>query len=78
MVDYHDKSYALDTSNQLSGKYRSRSADIIHEDNIGEYKSEFIKIQFDKTSAEVMQHIENLDSTQDIKRVDLNELGYAS
>jgi len=78
MVDYHDKSYALDTSNQLSSNNRSRSSDIIHEDNIGEYKSEFIKIQFDKTSAEVMQHIENLDSTQDIKRVDLNELGFAS
>lgn len=48
----------------------------MHQDSIGEYKSEFIKIQFDKTSAEVLPSMANLGQGQEIRKVDLNELGY--
>lgn len=48
----------------------------MHQDHIGEYKSEYIKIQFDKTSAWVQHNRSNYDENRDIKKIDLNELGY--
>ena len=40
----------------------------IHSDTIGEYKSEFIKIQFEDGSQE------NFKENREIKKIDLNEL----
>lgn len=44
----------------------------IHQDKIGEYKSEYMKIQFDKTSAEVHHNKERYDENLEIKKIDLN------
>jgi len=48
----------------------------IHSDSIGEYKSEFIKIQFDARSLDTMLSQENFQENREIKKIDLNELGY--
>jgi len=86
MVDYQDKNTALSSASpaapNLDQPGISPSAlffndETTHQDHIGEYKSEYIKVQFDKTSAEVLPHIENLAHSQEIKKVDLNELRYA-
>jgi len=47
----------------------------IHSDNIGEYKSEFVKITFDKTSSKVKNIDPALNENRDIKKIDLNQLG---
>lgn len=48
----------------------------IHSDSIGEYKSEFIKIQFDARSLDTKLSQENFQENREIKKIDLNELGY--
>lgn len=50
----------------------------MHVDSIGEYKAEFMKISFDKTTAEVSYHRERYDEHQEIRKIDLNKLGYQS
>ena len=56
--------------------YKEYMDDIIHQDHIGEYKRETIKIQFDKTSAEVNKTDSKFEENNHISKVDLNELGY--
>jgi len=43
---------------------------------VGEYKSEHIRVMFDKTSAEVGYNTEQFEENREIKQVDLSELGY--
>ncbi len=45
-------------------------------DSIGEYKSEFIKIVFDEKSLEPKLYNRNFLENREIKKIDLNELGY--
>ena len=80
MVDYSDraqKSYDAamrDTSTMAEGE--DSDEERIHSDQIGEYKSEYIRVKFDKTSAELPVSRELYDENKEIKQVDLNELGY--
>jgi hypothetical protein len=48
----------------------------IHNDHVGEYKSELIKIIFDKDSLEVAKKKDEKDEFLEIKKIDLNQLGY--
>jgi len=50
--------------------------DAIHQDHIGEYKSEYVTVRFDKDSAVPPPRTQDASDLQEIKRVDLNELGY--
>ena len=50
----------------------------IHFDSIGEYKSEYIKIQFVGNKPEVDFKSEKFQTCRDINLIDLNEHGYRS
>jgi len=54
----------------------AQSEEEIHNDRIGEYQSEYMKIQFDKTSAEVHHNRALFDENKEIAKIDLNRLGY--
>jgi len=48
----------------------------IHSDHIGEYKSELVKILFDPQSLEIVLQGDAYGENREIKKVDLNQLGY--
>lgn len=66
-VDYHFESYKVNPE---------QGEDVIHSDRIGEYKSEKVRISFDRTSAETDYMADQLQENHDIRSVDLNQLGY--
>lgn len=85
MVDYDtsknlsevEQLMRLSAQDGLSSKdISAQSEGEIHNDRIGEYKSEFMKIQFDKTSADVYHNRSLFDDNKDIPKIDLNRLGY--
>lgn len=47
----------------------------IHLDTIGEYKSEYVKIQFEVDAKETVKNERNFQENKEIKKIDLNELG---
>ena len=57
-------------------KKQNERKDNIHMDTIGEYKSEYIKIQFDSESNQVQSQRQYFQENREIKKIDLNELGY--
>lgn len=48
----------------------------VHQDHVGEYKSELVKILFEQTGQEVAKKNDQSDEHLEIKKVDLNQLGY--
>ena len=80
MVDYSDRAQRQydaamrDPSTMADGD--DSDEERIHSDQIGEYKSEYVRVKFDKTSAELPVNRELFDDNKEIKQVDLNELGY--
>ena len=48
----------------------------IHSDHIGEYKSELVKIVFDQQAVEIVLQGDAHGENREIKKVDLNQLGY--
>ena len=83
MVDYSDRAQrayeaAVRDPRTSSGAGGDDSdEERIHSDQVGEYKSEYIRVKFDKTSAELQVNRELFDDNKEIKQVDLNELGYS-
>lgn len=47
----------------------------IHLDTIGEYKSEYVRIQFQIDLNERVKNEKNFEENKEIKKIDLNELG---
>lgn len=47
----------------------------IHHDTIGEYKSEYVKIQFEIDPNENVKNEHDFEENKEIKKIDLNELG---
>ena len=64
MVDYNDE-----TANMYQDRkqYSFDEDELIHYDHIGEYKSEYVKIKFDKTSAELSLNRELFEDNKEIK-----------
>ena len=50
--------------------------DRLHNDFIGEYKSEYVKVYFDKTTSPIKVSSEIFDENREMNKVDLNKLGY--
>jgi hypothetical protein len=48
----------------------------LHMDSVGEYQSEYIKVSFDVTSADLYGGGRIFGKYKDIMPIDLNELGY--
>lgn len=77
------QSPALFAQDQYQGKAQGIVSSIdldtdVHNDTIGEYKSEYIKIQFETSSSEVTHNLAKFGIARDIKKIDLNENGYRS
>ena len=47
----------------------------IHLDTIGEYKSEYVRIQFEIDPNEMVKNERNFEENKEIKKIDLNEHG---
>jgi len=83
MVDYSDRAHRsnyvlqMDAAPEAGPGGDDSDEERIHRDQVGEYKSEYIRVKFDKTSAELQVNRELFDDNKEIKQVDLNELGYS-
>ena len=73
MVDY-DQNYTMESAQVQSAQLLER----IHQDYLGEYKNEYVRICFEPDSAQVKVNKELYDENLEIRKVDLNETGFYS
>ena len=81
IVDYgNDKKFMFYRSNASFGPIEDEMEENqnIHEDRIGEYQAEFVRVRFDETSIEVQENFDEFRTNKEIKKIDLNRVGLKS